>query len=64
MLTPIEDYTKKAFLATLPFYGITDEKEQIHFIENNLIHAQVVNLQAYDWKKLVKIMDDFDSKKR
>ncbi|OGW32434.1 MAG: hypothetical protein A3J81_04820 [Nitrospirae bacterium RIFOXYB2_FULL_43_5] len=64
VLTPIEDYTKKAFLATLPFYGITDEKEQIHFIENNLIHAQVVNLQAYDWKKLVKIMDDFDSKKR
>ncbi|MEK7789850.1 MAG: YkgJ family cysteine cluster protein, partial [Planctomycetota bacterium] len=28
VLTPIEDYTKKAFLATLPFYGITDEKEQ------------------------------------
>ena len=64
VLTPIEDYTKKAFLATLPFYGITDEKEQIHFIENNLIHAQAVNLQAYDWKKLVKIMDDFDSKGR
>ena len=64
VLTPIEDYTKEAFLATLPFYGITDEKEQIHFIENNLIHAQAVNLQAYDWKKLVKIMDDFDSKKQ
>jgi Fe-S-cluster containining protein len=64
VLTPIEDYTKKAFLATLPFYGITDEKEKNHFIENNLIHAQAVNLQEYDWKKLVKIMDDFDSKKK
>ena len=63
VLTPIEDYTKKAFLATLPFYGITDEKEQIHFIENNLIHAQAVNLQVYDWRKLVKVMDDFDSKR-
>ena len=64
VLTPIEDYTKKAFLATLPFYGITAEKEKNHFIEKNLIHAQAVNLQAYDWKKLVKIMDDFASKKR
>jgi Fe-S-cluster containining protein len=63
VLMPIEDYTKKAFLATLPFYGITDEKEKNHFIENNLIHAQAVNLQAYDWKKLAKVMDDFDAKK-
>ena len=50
-------------METLPFYGITDEKEKNHFIENNLIHAQAVNLQAYDWRKLVKVMDDFDSKK-
>ncbi|MEK7789082.1 MAG: YkgJ family cysteine cluster protein, partial [Planctomycetota bacterium] len=57
------DYTKKAFLATLPFYGITAEKDKNHFIENNLIHAQAVNLQAYDWRKLTKIMDDFDAKK-
>ncbi|RJQ40682.1 MAG: YkgJ family cysteine cluster protein [Nitrospiraceae bacterium] len=64
VLTPIEDYTKKAFLATLPFYGIIDEEAKINFIENNLIHAQAINLQEYDWKKLVKIMDDFDSKKK
>ncbi|HBR20980.1 MAG TPA: hypothetical protein DD713_00180 [Nitrospiraceae bacterium] len=53
----------RAFMATLPFYGITDENDKIHFIENNLIHAQAFNLQSYDWRKLVKVMDDFDSKK-
>lgn len=53
----------RAFLATLPFYGITNENDKIYFIENNLIHAQAVNLQAYDWRKLAKAKEDFDSKK-
>ena len=42
-------------METLPFYGITDEKRKIISPKNNLIHAWAVNLQAYDWRKLVKV---------
>ena len=62
VLTPIQDYTNKAFYIMLPFYGIADEAEKIHIIENNLIHTQVQVLQSCNWKELAKRMDEFDSK--
>lgn len=62
VLTPIQDYTDRAFLTMLPFYGVTDEAEKIRVIKSGLIHTQVDNLQSYDWQKLVRAMENFDSK--
>lgn len=63
VLTPIKDYTDQAFYTMLPFYGITDEADKIHAIKNNLIHSQVRILQSCNWKELVGIMTDFDTKR-
>lgn len=62
VLTPIEDYTNQAIFAMLPFYGITDEADRIMALEDGLIHTQAQNLQSYDWKNLLKVMNDLDSK--
>lgn len=61
VLTPIWDYTNQAFSVMLPFYGIADKAGKSQAIKN-IIHTQVINLQSYDWKKLVKIIEGFDSK--
>ncbi|TAL26154.1 MAG: YkgJ family cysteine cluster protein, partial [Nitrospirae bacterium] len=61
VLTPIRDYTDQAFYTMLPFYGVTDEADKIHAVENNLIHSQVRILQLCKWKELAGIMTAFDS---
>jgi len=64
VLTPLQEYTERAFLIMLPFYGITIETEKRRIIKNNLIHTQASNLKAYNWKKLSEKMDDFDARCR
>jgi len=61
VLTPIQDYTDRAFSTMLPFYGITDEADKKRAIKDNLIHTQVRILQTCNWKELGRRMDDFDS---
>lgn len=56
VLTPIEDYTNRAFSVMLPFYGVHGRDDETFAIKN-IIHTRVINLQAYDWKKLVKVME-------
>lgn len=62
VLTPIQNYTNKAFYIMLPFYGITKEEDKMHVIKNNLIHAQVQVLQSLNWKELAKRVEEFDGK--
>ncbi len=62
VLSPIKDYTEKAFYVMLPFYGIINEKDKKLAIKNNLIHAHAQNLHSINWKLLSKRMDDFDAK--
>ncbi len=61
VLTPIQDYTDRAFLAMLPFYGIRDAAGAQGAV-TDIIRTQALNLQSFDWKNLVKIMEEFDSK--
>lgn len=62
VLTPIQGYINRAFSIMLPFYGITDSSNQGMAV-HNIIHTQAVNLQTYDWEKLVSVMDKLDSGK-
>lgn len=61
VLTPIQDYTNRAFSVMLPFYGVTNESDKAHVIKNNLIHTQVTILQSCNWRELARRMDEFDS---
>jgi Fe-S-cluster containining protein len=55
VLVPIADYTDRAFAVVLPFYNM---KKEIDFAAAiKLIRSQIMNLQAFDWTKLVAVMD-------
>jgi Fe-S-cluster containining protein len=63
VLTPIQGYTNKAFWVMLPFYGTAEGEDETKAV-SRIIRTQVVNLQTYDWKKLVKVMENLDAKYR
>lgn len=56
VLVPLPDYTDRAFASVLKFYELEKEREVAKAVK--LIRAQIMNLQEYDWKKLVKIMEE------
>ncbi|MDP2167501.1 MAG: YkgJ family cysteine cluster protein [Thermodesulfovibrionales bacterium] len=62
VLTPLEEYTERAFSAMMPFYGVSGEAVSDRAVIDSIIHAQAGNIQTYDWKNLARIMDNFDSK--
>ncbi|MEO5361654.1 MAG: YkgJ family cysteine cluster protein [Nitrospirota bacterium] len=62
VLTPIQEFTDKAFYTVLPFYGITAESEKNKAIKSKIIHTQAKNLKALKWFALLKAMDDFDNR--
>jgi len=57
VLVPLEEYTDRAFYATLPFYGVTDEARKAHVIRNKIIHTQAENLQGMEWKNLIRALE-------
>jgi Fe-S-cluster containining protein len=61
VLTPIQEYTDRAFSLMLPYYGVPRKGDRQKAIAG-IIHTQAVNLQSFDWKKLVRLMDNFDSR--
>jgi len=61
VLEPIQDYTDRAFAAVLPFYNMKRDGDTISVVK--LIRSQIMNLQTYDWKKLIVLMEKFDSRK-
>jgi Fe-S-cluster containining protein len=61
VLVPIQDYTDRAFAAVLPFYNLKRGAGLAAAVR--LIRSQIMNLQAYDWKKLVVAMEQADSRK-
>lgn len=60
VLVPLQEYTDRAFFVTLPFYGIIDEDEMIETIEAGYLHSKAMNLHEIDWKKLLKVMKDWN----
>jgi Fe-S-cluster containining protein len=61
VLTPIRDYTHKAFFIMLPFYGMNGREERLRAIESNVIHTQVRNMKTCNWKLLARRMEEFDA---
>jgi Fe-S-cluster containining protein len=55
VLTPIQDYTDRAFAAVLPFYDLKKELETGKAVR--LIRSQIMNLQTFDWNRLVAILE-------
>lgn len=61
VLEPIQDYTDRAFAAVFPFYNMKREGDSADAVK--LIRSQIMNLQTYDWKKLIVLMGKFDARK-
>ncbi len=59
VLDPIQDYTDRAFDAVLPFYNMKKEGDRANAVK--LIRSQIMNLRAYDWKKLIVLMEKIDT---
>ncbi len=59
VLTPVKAYTNRAFSVMLPFY---DVKETTDEAVDRIINGEVINLQSFDWKKLVRTMEGYDSR--
>lgn len=54
VLTPIQDYTDRVFAAVLPFYDLKKESDTGKAVR--LIRSQIMNLQTFDWNRLVAII--------
>lgn len=61
VLEPIPEYTDRAFAALLPFYNIKDHAGRGE-AAIKLIRAQIMNLQTYDWEKLIAVMENVESR--
>jgi len=61
VLVPLSDYIDRAFATVLPFYNIKKEVNPVKAVR--LVRSQIMNLQTYDWKKLVALLDQTDTGK-
>ncbi len=61
VLEPIPEYTDRAFAAVLPFYNINGHVGRGE-AALRLVRGQVMNLQAFDWKKLVAVIEHIDAR--
>jgi Fe-S-cluster containining protein len=55
VLVPIADYTDRAFAAVLLFYDMKREGDLSHSIK--LIRSQIMNLQTFNWGRLVAMLE-------
>jgi uncharacterized protein len=61
VLVPLQDYIDRAFAAVLSFYNIKKEGDPAKAVR--LVRSQIMNLQTYDWKKLVALLDQTATRK-
>jgi len=61
VLVPLSEYTDRAFSAVLAFYHVDKEKDVSKAVK--FVRGRIMNLQEYDWKKLVKVMEGNDPEK-
>ncbi len=55
VLVPLAEYTDRAFGAVAQFYEMKSENNISGTIK--LIRSRIMNIQTYDWKKLVSILE-------
>lgn len=63
VLTPLREYTDRAFFVMMPFYGVTGKPEMAKAVEDGLLHTRARNLQGYDWRRLAGLMDGYEKGK-
>jgi len=61
VLVPIADYTDRAFAAVLPFYNMKREGDLSQALK--LIRSQIMNLQTFDWRRLVAVIEQTASRR-
>jgi len=61
VLVPIADYTDRAFAATLPFYNMKREGDLSQALK--LIRSRIMNIQTFDWGRLVALIEQAGSRK-
>jgi Fe-S-cluster containining protein len=61
VLVPIADYTDRAFSAVLSFYNMKREGDLSQALK--LIRSQIMNLQTFDWGKLVAVIEQTGSRR-
>jgi len=59
VLVPLPQYTDRVFITILPFYNMKQEGDIAAAIK--LIRSQIMNLQDFDWKKLVVVIEQGDT---
>ncbi|HTF99280.1 MAG TPA: YkgJ family cysteine cluster protein [Nitrospirota bacterium] len=59
VLVPLPEYTDRVFVAVLPLYNMKTSGDRAGQVK--IVRSQLMNLQAYDWKKLVEAMDKADA---
>jgi Fe-S-cluster containining protein len=55
VLVPLTEYTDRAFGAVVPFYALKPENDISVTIK--LIRSRIMNIQTFDWRKLVSILE-------
>ena len=55
VLVPLSDYTDRAFAAVLSFYNMKKEGDLSRALK--LIRSRIMNLQTFDWGKLVAVIE-------
>jgi len=61
VLTPIPDYTDRAFAAVAALYGLERERDLDKVVRQ--IKAKIMNLQEQDWKELVELLNTKEIRK-
>jgi len=62
VLTPIPTYADEAFAVMLPFYGVTDPKQQQQVIQSGQLHQLARVLQECNWASVADKMDAYDAR--
>jgi len=55
VLVPLEDYTDRAFSAVLGFYSLKKNDDLTRSLR--FVRSRIMNLQTYDWSKLLQAME-------
>ena len=63
VLTPIQKYADEAFMAMLPFYGVSDPKQQQQVIKSGQLHQLARVLQECGWASVADKMDEYDARR-
>ncbi|HET6516587.1 MAG TPA: YkgJ family cysteine cluster protein [Thermodesulfovibrionales bacterium] len=63
VLMPIPDFKDQAFLALMPYHGITSPEDKTLALRQGILNRLVRNLQEYEWKVLAAKMENFDARR-